>query len=217
MVNDGSNYTLYQEFVTEGNVGDLNITWTRAPPLDPPTDVFRTEKHVINNRTLHASLILFNIQENGRYTVTASNGCGMSNSTVFRMQVHYCSEYDVPEPLTEYNLMVIPEPELPNVLHLYVRFLGSSYGDYQTIWHFEDASCLEYAPHTSHMSCNRTTLQHCRFEAHLWIANVTKENSDSFTVQGVDDDFDMGNSSTIELRTSILLCNMYYNVIRVAS
>lgn len=196
---NGSNYTLYQEFVTDGNVSELSITWMRSPQLDPTT--VRKEEHVINNRTLSASLIIWNILQTARYTVTASNGCGMNNTKVFHIQVHYCAEYEKPEPRTQYELMVIPEPELPNMLHLCVKFLGSSDTNYLTLWSFQNNHCLELSQPTPQINCSRFRLPQCRFEAHLWIANVTYKNSTSYTVVGMDDYGDEGNNSTIELCT----------------
>ena len=205
VVGNGSNYTLYQEFVTDGDVHNLNITWHRIPsPLDPSTDSFRVENHFIDSMTVNASLFLWNIQltpDDGKYTVIASNDCGMSNQSVFRLHVDICEQYEKPQPQTRHNIMVVAELELPNPLKLMVKFRGASDGIFQTDWNFGDSDCLEYGKHTSKFSCNRTVMVACYFAANLWITNATYTDSDLYIVHALDDDGDKSNASTIDLRT----------------
>ena len=110
LTSNGSNYTIYQEFVTEGTVCDLNIMWGRIPSsLASSNGSFRVENQIVNNSTLNASLTLWNIQpfpDEGNYTVVASNNC-TSNGTYFILQVNICEPNKLPEPVIKYNIRVI--------------------------------------------------------------------------------------------------------------
>ena len=204
MLSNGSNHTLYQEFVTDGNVGELNITWTRIPfSLDPSTESFGIENRAVSNTTLRASLSLWDIQlipDDGVYTVVASHSCGASNQTTFKLHIDVCEEYEKPQPLTAHNVTVIAEPQLPNGIHLVVIFRGESDSNFLLYWTFGGSSCLEFGPNSTKYSCYRTPMSQCLFGAHLWITNATYADSDNYTVRGISTD-DQSNASTVELRT----------------
>lgn len=189
----------------EGNVGDLNIMWIRIPSsLASSNGSFRVENQIVNNSTLNASLTLWNIQpfpDEGNYTVVASNNC-TSNGTYFILQVNICEPNKLPEPVIKYNVRVIPEPELPNILKLVAEFRGETNVFYaSTDWKFGDRGCLEGSLEDGRQfSCNRTVaLDQCAFVANLWIPNVTYANSGKYTVQARNDD-KWSNASIVDLR-----------------
>lgn len=134
--------------------------------------------------------------------MTATNGCGMHNASLFYLQVVFCEDYEKPEPLTNYDILVLAEPGLPRVLYLSVTFLGDPNNEeYLTMWQFAGTMCLEEDPHTqtSHIHCSRTPLTQCSFNSTLRIKNPTHDDSNRYTVQAIGDD--RGNMSTIELCT----------------
>ena len=208
-VRNGTNYTLYQDFVTDdGDVQDLNITWTRVPfPLDSASNTFRIENTVINSRVLNASLILWDIQvvpTEGTYTVTASNGCGVSNKTDFYLDVEVCGQYDMPQPIILQNSTAIAEPDLGEVLQLTVTFHGPSSEDFVTLWSSgNSAICLENSDfHKTGFNCDRTVLGPCWFKANLWIHSPSYADSGEYSVYATDNGDDRGNSSTVNLSES---------------
>lgn len=189
--------------MTEGNVYDLNIVWSRSPsPLSISDRII--EKHIVNNSTLHTSLTLWNIQpypDKGNYTVVASNNC-TSNESYFFLQVNTCKRHQLPQPVMEFNITVIPEPELPNILRLVAEFQGETNEFYApTDWIFGDNKCLEGGGDEgpSQFSCDREILDQCSFVANLWIKNPTHANSGTYTVLALNDD-KQSNVSIIDLR-----------------
>ena len=218
MVSNGTNYTLYQEFVTDRDVQDLNITWTRIPfPLDPSTENVKIENSVIDSRTLRASLILWDIQvvpTNGDYTVTASNGCGVSNKTVFYLHVDVsCSQDNIPQPLILENSTVLAEPALQEVLLLTVTFYGPSDKGFVTLWRLGTSHiCLEESEfHSTRFSCDRKVLGPCWFKANLWIENPSYASSGQYSVFATDSSDEKSNSSTVYLSKSSLHANQMSN------
>ena len=200
---NGSNYTLYQEFVTEGNVHNLNIMWSRIPySLEYSNGSYRLDDDVINNTTLNASLTLWNIQffpDYGNYTVEASNNC-TSNKTHFFLDIDVCEPDKLPQPITQRNVTVIAEPALPNPLNLVVKFNGTSEAIFApTYWSFGYQACLESGSQHSKFSCNRTVTGQCSFVANLWIPDATYVNAGLYTVQALRD-AEHTNASTVDLR-----------------
>ena len=204
VVRNGTNYTIYQEFVTDGNIQDLNITWTRIPyPLDPTTHNFRIENTIHDSRVLKASLVLWNIQVvpgKGKYTVTASNECGVSNKTVFSLDVDStCTQYSKPQPIILQNSTAVAEPNVGVFLQLTATFRGASDGDYAALWMLEDSEiCLEQSDDNKNFNCDRTVLGACWFQANLWMLSPSSASSGQYSVFAIDGD-DRGNSSIINL------------------
>jgi hypothetical protein len=204
VVRNGTTYTIYQEFVTDGNIQDLNISWTRIPyPLDPTTQNFRIENTILDSRVLKASLILWNIQvvpDKGKYTVTASSECGVSNKTVFSLDVDStCTQYSKPQPIILQNSTAVAEPDVGAFLQLTATFRGPSDGDYAALWMLEDSEiCLEQSNDFTNFNCNRTVLGACWFQANLWILSPSFASSGQYSVFAIDGD-DSGNSSIINL------------------
>ena len=204
VVNNGSSITLYQEFVTEGDVSDLNILWSRIPsPLDSSTGSYSIKNHVINNTTLNSSLTLWNIQlipDEGNYTVAASSNC-TSNRTHFLLHVYICEPEKVPRPLNRHNTTAIAEPTLPNVVNLIVKFHGATQVDWSlTDWSFRDTECIETTQPPSMFSCNRTVIATCTFTANLWIPNATAANSGLYTVLAISTVGESSTNASIDLR-----------------
>ena len=210
VVANGTNYTLYREFVTEGDIQELNVDWKRDPfPLDPYNGTYRIEKSQIDIKTLRASLVLWDIQvvpDNGDYTVTASNNCGSSNKTVFYLHVDVsCPVYETPQPLILSNSSVLAEPDLTNILLLTVTFHGPSDNSFLTIWSSGDSViCLEDSEFTHPgFRCDRSLLGPCWFVANLWLLDPTYASSREYSVYATDTgNVIRGNSSTIDLGES---------------
>ena len=205
VVTNGSNYTFYQEFVTESNAHDLNISWSRTPnELDPSSGSFE----YVNNNTVKASLSLWNITltDNGEYTVKASNNC-TSKKAVFDLYVYICEQDTPPQPLTQYTVTVIAEPEVPTILNLTVEFRGTlSCAFYVTDWRFDGSQlCLE-GSNTSKFSCDRTMMNStdCSFLANLWIMGPTHVDSGLYTVRTIGGQ--PSSTSTVDLRECKLFC-----------
>ena len=211
MVSNGTNYTLYQEFVTEGDVHDLSIVWSREPfPLDPSNATHREENTYVDSKTVNASLILWDIQlvpTDGKYTVTASNDCGASNKTVFYLHVDItCTKYETPQPIILMNTSTLAEPDLENTLQLSVIFHGENNDDFVTLWTAGDSEiCLEDSDyHFPGFRCERTSLGPCWFTADLWILNPTYDSSGEYSVHATDSGGNEGNSSTVDLSEFII-------------
>ena len=207
VVRNGTNYTIYQEFVSDGNIQDLNISWTREPfGLDPTTQTFRIENTIVDSRTLKASIVLWNIQvvpDKGEYTVTASDECGVSNRSVFSLDVvdsMSCNQYEKPQPIILQNSTAVAEPDLGPILQLTVKFHGPSDGDFLPLWMFEDMEiCLEESDNVR-FNCDRTVLGVCSFQANLWVLSPSYASSGQYSVFAIDTSGDdRGNSSIINL------------------
>jgi hypothetical protein len=204
-VNNGSNYTLYQEFVTEGDIQELNITWKQSPyGFNATSYNYRTERTVIST-TLRASLVFWDIQvwpDDGAYTVTASNECGASNESVLRLHVvETCFKYPKPEPVRQHNTTVLAEPEIQGAVQLTATFHGPNSGDYRTEWKEDDSVvCTEYSNIPLHFRCNQSVmfLVHCMFVANLWILSPSYTSSGQYSVYSIYSDGTSSNS-TIDL------------------
>ena len=185
---NGSSTIVYQIFLTEGSAGDLNISWSRSPyPLQPQSR-YHIDSHVINDRTLNASLIIRGAQlkpDQGNYTVTAANEC-MANSNKFYFQFSTCEAAQLPKPFQQYNETIITESPSPNVIHLSVAFHGPvDLSVSVTAWNFESIQCVETGSPPNMFRCNRTIIDSSIFTADLWIYNASYTSTGQYTVQAI--------------------------------
>ena len=185
---NGSSTTVYQIFITEGSASDLQISWNRSPYLLQPRSRYLIDSRVIDDRTLNASLIIWEAQLNpdqGNYTVTAANEC-TANSTEFYLHFSKCEATQLPKPFQRYNETIIIESPSPNVLHLSVVFHGPvDLTVSVTAWNFESIQCVETGCPPNMFRCNRTIINSSIFTADLWIYNASYASTGQYTVRAI--------------------------------
>ena len=177
---------MFRTFVTDGNVGLLNVTWTRTPsPLSYSQGRFRTQNKTSGTGQLTASLKVWDLKfypDLGDYTVSVCNNCTCKNTTFFLRLFDCDPPTAVPQPVKEYQYHVWAESGLPSDLELYVFFNGSTDTFiYSMRWSHKggDACSIQ------NNSCDRTFYESCAFTANLHIPNPSHKSSGLYTVQAI--------------------------------
>ena len=165
---------MYRVFHTKGDVGELSTTWNRIPSaLDHSTSNFSTNITVVSNRTLNASLTLWDLKlfpDYGNYNVRVCSNCTCANIT-FILYLFECEPEDLPEPVLNYSKTVIAETALEATQLLYVVFMGQPNRFYSfTTWsHGSGEICNEGDVNKSHhLNCDRTIHGNCSFTESIY-------------------------------------------------